>query len=213
MTCATKNLLVSAWLSAIPAISSAAICHDALTNGADHAYESSLISDFAFRDALPQTKAPEERWQSTGRYGPHPAKYPSALPPSGYDRLAWQRDRIIAVAKKYIGLPYKHAHIPAFGGLDCSNFSSWVYNYGLGIRINSSVRKQAYQAGRVLDSTESVEPGDLLFFWSKDRTWISHVAIVIDEDHLIDSTGPGVAIRPFQGWYRSRWAFVRRVIE
>ncbi|OGR99322.1 MAG: hypothetical protein A2V88_03850 [Elusimicrobia bacterium RBG_16_66_12] len=117
----------------------------------------------------------------------------------------------MAVALKYVGLPYLHRHIPAMGGLDCSNFTAWVYNYGFGIRLNSNVQRQAETAGRRLGPDEPLRPGDLIFLWNDERSRVSHVAIYVDESTIIDAAGGGVAVRPFSGRYRKRLAWARRV--
>lgn len=184
---------------------------------------SSLTADFAERDQLPQSKTPQSRWYSErmDSWGPHACEYPLVSPPAGVDEVAWKRARIIAVAQKYIGLPYQHHHIPGWNppegpGLDCSNFTAWVYNYGLGIKFNSDVHKQAdgpSAAGRRLSDGEAYVPGDLLYILKQDRSEISHVVIYIDEGHIIDSHKGSVQIRPFEGWYKSHLDHARRVIE
>jgi cell wall-associated NlpC family hydrolase len=92
-------------------------------------------------------------------WGPRARTFP---PLSNFNAasLDWKQQRLIAVATKYINLPYQHHHIPAWDppkdwpwkavpsgensrGLDCSNFTSWVYNYGLGITFTSDVHRQA----------------------------------------------------------------------
>lgn len=184
----------------------------------------SLTADFAARDAMPESRVPKSKWYEKGRFdswGPHAAEYPAANIPSGCDPVQWQRARIIAVAQKYIGLPYKHHHIPAWSpdegpGLDCSNFTAWVYNYGLGIKFNSDVHKQAdspVSPGRKLNPGEPFVAGDLLYILKGDRSEVSHVVIFIDEGHVIDSHDGSVQIREFKGWYRTHLSHARRIIE
>ena len=111
-----------------------------------------LTADLKARDQLPQSPLPPSQWYETpgsGSWGPKAATYPPVDVPAGYDAVAWKRARLAAVARRLIGLPYRHHHIPAYDppgqgrGLDCSNFTSWVYNYGLGIRFTSAVAAQA----------------------------------------------------------------------
>ena len=116
------------------------------------------------------------------------------------DPIAYPCRRVIAAAQKYLELPYKH--IPADGGLDGSDFTSWVYNYGFGIRFSSHVGKQAETAGRRLDPKEELEPGDLLFQIDKQRRHIAHVVIYMGNDKIIDSTEGKVGIRNFGGCIR-----------
>ena len=87
-------------------------------------------------------------------------RYPAPVVPPGVNEQDWRRERVIATALKYIGYGYQHHHIPdwvpppnwpwspvASGangrGLDCSNFTGWIYNYGLGILLPTGVKRQA----------------------------------------------------------------------
>jgi hypothetical protein len=184
--------------------------------------EKSLTHDFAERDRLPEF--PEFRSsKSSGTWGPHALQYPPVIVPEGCDPVKWKRLRVLAVAKRYVGLPYEHHHVPAWQtehgkgpGLDCSNFTSWVYNYGLGVKFTSEIKKQSDGAkapGRRLKDGESFEPGDLLFILKKDRSEVSHVVIYVDANHIIDSHGKGVGMRPFKGWYKTHLSHARRIIE
>jgi cell wall-associated NlpC family hydrolase len=177
-------------------------------------YPDAVQTDFAARDKLPQF-VPQN---SYGSWGPWPARYAVPAIPANCESGQWQRERVLAVAKKYIGLGYRHHHVPVFDagdgtGLDCSNFTAWVYNYGLGVSINSGIGTQAETAGRRLAGDEPLRAGDLLFITSADGSAIAHVVIYIDRQHIIDSTGPGVQVRPFKGWYVSRFSHARRIIE
>lgn len=122
------------------------------------ACEASVTADFTARDALPQTNLPKSQWNlpTVGSWGPDPAVYPRAAAPTGCDPLRWRQERVLAVIDKLVKLDinYCHHHIPAWTaspayqtdancspakqsgphwqGLDCSNFTSWVYNYGFG---------------------------------------------------------------------------------
>jgi cell wall-associated NlpC family hydrolase len=126
---------------------------------------------------------------------------------------------------KYQGLPYRHHHIPGWNppvslvgagndgnGLDCSNFTSWVYDYGLGIKFTSDTTAQANGPGRVLAPGEAFAPGDLLFIRNLAKTKVTHVVIYIDPGHIIDCHGNGVTVRPFQGWYKNCFDHARRII-
>ena len=199
-----------------------------LSFGAGTDFGASLTADFAARDALPESRVPKAEWAAKSGWGPAAMRYPAVQVPGGVDAVKWKRARVVAVAEKYIGLPYRHHHIPDWEpagdvpgdekgrGLDCSNFSAWVYNYGLGVRFTSDLPEQAkgWRApGRVLVKDEAFEPGDLLFIEKMDRSEISHVVIFVDAEHIIDCHAGGVAVRQFKGWYKSHLVFARRVIE
>ena len=178
-------------------------------------YPSSLTSDFAHRDKLLQTEIPQSSWSTCcGSWGPCPLSFPKVVFESGIQADSnLLRQRVAAAAQKYVGLAYKHKHIPAMGGLDCSNFTAWVYNFALGIRFSSQIKRQAHEAGRRLKDGEVLQKGDLLFLWDEKLLEITHVAIYLDENLIIDSTVPKVAVRPFAGEYKRRFAWARRVIE
>ncbi|MHB9072911.1 MAG: C40 family peptidase [Desulfobaccales bacterium] len=182
--------------------------------------EASLTYDFPQRDRLSESW---ERISPKSKWGPHARRYPLVEVPAGCDPVKWQRLRVIAVAKRYIGLPYRHHHVPDWQpgtgtgpGLDCSNFTAWVYNYGLGIKFTANIHKQSegpLAPGRRLQEGELFRPGDLLFILKRDRSQVSHVVIFIDDSHIIDDTGSGVEVRPFAGWYKTHFSHARRIIE
>lgn len=176
--------------------------------------QQSVTADMTTRSSLPQTLISKDHWQDYwGSWGPPPALYPAVQVPQDCDLGEWRRKRIRAVAENYIGLPYLHRHIPAAGGLDCSNFTAWVFNFGFGLKIDSNVHRQAETAGRKLAPTDKIMLGDLLFIWNRDKTEIGHVVIYLGDDTLIDSTGPGVQMRKYTGWYKERFAWARRIFD
>ncbi len=140
-----------------------------------------------------------------------------------------------------LGLQYRHHHIPGWDpptstyagdaeenpdtdaprsttawdagrGLDCSNFTAWVYNYGLGIKFGGDVHKQfagsAGPMGSRIPAEWPFQPGDLIYLHPNGNPSVaSHVVIYIDDQHVIDSRVdaqnlPGVQIRTRSGWYR-----------
>ncbi len=180
--------------------------------------------DFNDRDALPQTDLPEYEWCSAGTWGPSRASsYPDPPePPEEVDRRLWLQARVIAAALKWRYLPYRHHHIPAFDatlctnlsfeyqvgpGLDCSNYTSWIYLYAFNHVMSSAIRTQAAsdEAGRLLSYGDELEPGDLLFSkGSPSGTNVTHVSVYIDPNHRIDETSGLCDIRP---WRESAWPY------
>ncbi len=96
-------------------------------------------------------------WPRGAEWGPPARQYPApALPETD---AAYLRERVIAVAARQIGLAYQHHHIPAWmpppgwiwkpvqagsngPGLDCSNFTSFVFNYALGVKLPGGIALQ-----------------------------------------------------------------------
>uniref|UniRef100_I2Q195 Cell wall-associated hydrolase, invasion-associated protein n=1 Tax=Desulfovibrio sp. U5L TaxID=596152 RepID=I2Q195_9BACT len=184
-----------------------------------------LTADFPWRDTLPQSPVPPSAWYGNpklGSWGPRSAVYPPVAVPAGVDAVAWKRQRVAVVAERYQGLSYRHHHIPAYDppeegpGLDCSNFTSWVYNYGLGVRFTSAIASQAdgpKAPGRRLGPDEPLAVGDLLFITTRDRSRVSHVVVWLGNGRIIDSHTEGVRIRTLTGWYKDCFSHARRVIE
>jgi hypothetical protein len=97
--------------------------------------------------------------RALGAWGPGPRAYP---PLRGLE--SWpvesKRERVIAVALRFQGYGYQHHHIPDWDpprdrpwkktgvghngkGVDCSNFTGFVYNLGYGLGLNTDVTRQA----------------------------------------------------------------------
>lgn len=205
-------------------------------------YDASLIQDLEEREMLAETDVPKAEWytqESIKGWGPMPRVYPGVgnivkTLPKGINVEQWKRDRVVAIAKHYIGLPYRHHHIPGWNpqegsklnplpgkGLDCSNFTAWVYNFGFGISLHGDVELQSKmlprpvyslpEGVRMIEKNEGFLPGDLLYIYNQNKTAIAHVVIYIDENHIIDSTGTHVAIRAFSGWYLERLSHAIRI--
>lgn len=187
-------------------------------------YIASLTADFPERDLLPQCNKPRSQWQNGGIWGPDAAHYPKVEAPRGVNSEQWMRDRIVAVAKRYEQeqLKYKtndgtglgkRGHFPVRGhGLDCSNFTSWVYNYGLGIQFSTGVDEQMNPRNYVntmgpLIKNREPQPGDLLYFKPPAGSNVAHVVIYVGKnsqgkDIVIDSTSGRrhVAVRESSYW-------------
>jgi hypothetical protein len=174
----------------------------------------------------------EETKKRFGAWGPPGFHHPA---PAGSDArpAEWKRQRVIAVALRYIGLSYQHHYLPDFDppagwpwkevasgrngrGVDCSNFTTFVYNLALGLKPNSGIRQQsemkevALSDGRAVqceriklpadhaDFSQVLKTADLLFIRNNSGN-ISHVVLWVgpigkspDKMPLIlDSTGEG----------------------
>ena len=224
-------LAVVLLLPGAPAPTSAQQLAPALNAGCDPA---TLVSDLPLRDARAPATLPSGQWYTSNwndGWGPRAAAYPSAEVPLACDALPWKRARIVEIARRYLGLPYRHHHLPDWAppatlsgpanagpGLDCSNFSAWVYNYGLGLRFTSDIGRQAdgpAAPGRVLAPDEPYAPGDLLFILRGDRSRLSHVVIYTGDGRVVDSASlnGGVAEHPLDGWYATHLSHARRILE
>ena len=191
-------------------------------------------------DPRHESETPHYEWYSRhvrkkfGSWGPRPRTY---LPPIGLEKrsVEWKRERVIAVAAHYIGYGYQHHHIPDWDppagwpwketcvghngkGFDCSNFTSFVYNQGFGIRMSAAVERQAelhsalegrgysLSLRRIRlpqafeDRQKILRTGDLLYIRGREDGPITHVVIWVgsigrsssDVPLILDSHGDGV---------------------
>jgi cell wall-associated NlpC family hydrolase len=156
-----------------------------------------------WNDPQAEAAAPFATWEAThaeargAAWGPPARPYPAPRLPRQDE--AYLRERVIFVAALHIGLAYQHHHLPSWSppagwpwlpvaagangpGLDCSNFSSFVFNYALGLRLPSAIGAQAVQlslagpggagcqpvtrlhAARYEALIAVLQPADLLYF-------------------------------------------------
>ena len=156
--------------------------------------------------ALWYAERTRERW---GAWGPPARFYPAPAEVATWSAQR-KRERVVAVASRFLGYAYQHHHIPDWDppahwhwlptcagrngkGVDCSNFTGFVYNLGFGLRINTDVALQARQtevaglAGPIArvdlpatyeERLQTLRTGDLLFI-RNNAGHVSHVVIWI----------------------------------
>jgi type II secretory pathway pseudopilin PulG len=174
-----------------------------------------------------QSSTPEREWYSeavrkkSGGWGVEPRKFD--CPPEVREKPAdWKRERIIAGASRFIGYDYQHHHIPDWDppkdwkwnkccaghqskGVDCSNFSGWNYNWGLGIHLNTAIRTQAQQASVKGERGQSPDGTPLIMDSTGGK-------IKDCEGHAIPC---GIHLRPFKkgSWYHKSFSHAHRWVE
>lgn len=119
-------------------------------------------------------------------------------------------DRLIAVARQYIGTPYRFGGTGP-GGFDCSGFTQYVFSQA-GINLYRTADAQ-YEQGRSVDSS-SLRAGDLVFF-STYEVGPSHVGIYINNGRFIHSgSSTGVIVSSLnEGYWGSRYLGATRLIR
>ena len=117
-------------------------------------------------------------------------------------------ERIIATAKKYIGVPYLWGGTTP-SGFDCSGFLQYVFRQN-GINLLRT-SKQQYTMG-VWVSKANLQKGDLVFFQTGSNG-ISHVGMYIGNGQFIHaSSSKGVTITDLSNSYwAARYHGARRV--
>lgn len=119
-------------------------------------------------------------------------------------------DKIIATAKKYIGVPYVWGG-ESPSGFDCSGFVQYVFKQH-GISLNRTCETQ-YKHGTYV-SKSNLKPGDLVFFQNTYKAGISHIGIYIGNGQFIHaSSSKGVVISNLSSsYYVSHYYGARRIL-
>ncbi|MGC5166748.1 C40 family peptidase [Luteimicrobium sp. DT211] len=105
--------------------------------------------------------------------------------------------KIIAIASRYVGVPYVYGGTTP-SGFDCSGFTSYVYAQ-IGISLPRTSSAQHY-AGTVISRAEA-KPGDLI--WTP-----GHIAIYAGGNTIIDAPRPGKSIQ-FRAMWQTNPTFIR----
>lgn len=147
----------------------------------------------------------------------------------------WQRT-VLTTAVHYVGYPYVWGGtsptaeslfgVHAAGGFDCSGYVWRVYKltqYPGAPRLAGVLRgRTTYQMSgevprRELVPAAKLQPGDAMFFGAHGPRSkpgeIDHMALYLGNGWFIQSSGEGVTLLPFDGWYTRSYAWGRRPLR
>jgi cell wall-associated NlpC family hydrolase len=147
----------------------------------------------------------------------------------------WQQ-RILTTAVHYVGYPYVWGGtsptaetlfgVSSVGGFDCSGFVWRVYKLtpypGEGPLASVLRGRTTYQmSGEVPRSQRVVaaklQPADVMFFGARGPqskpSEVDHAALYLGNGWFIQSSGEGVTLLPFSGWYAQAFAWGRRPLR
>jgi cell wall-associated NlpC family hydrolase len=147
----------------------------------------------------------------------------------------WQR-KILTTAVHFVGYPYVWGGtspgpeslfgVNAAGGFDCSGFVWRVYKltpYTGGSHLSGALRgRTTYQmSGEVprsaLVPAAKLQPADVMFFGAhgprSKPSEVDHTALYLGNGWFIQSSGEGVTLLPFDGWYTHSYAWGRRPLR
>jgi cell wall-associated NlpC family hydrolase len=147
----------------------------------------------------------------------------------------WQQ-RVLGTAVHYVGYPYVWGGtspgpetlfgVHSVGGFDCSGFVWRVYKltpYAGEGRLGKVLRgRTTYQmSGEVVRSklvaAAGLQPGDVMFFGARgprsSPAEVDHTGLYLGNGWFIQSSGEGVTLLPFDGWYERSFAWARRPLR
>ena len=107
------------------------------------------------------------------------------------DLSARQRRQTVEFALQFVGGTYVFGGVDPNNGVDCSGFTRYVYQHGLGISLNRSSGSQASQGTAI--SASKMQPGDLLFYGSGKS--INHVAMYIGDGKIVHASTEATGIK------------------
>jgi len=148
---------------------------------------------------------------------------------------SWQR-QILTTAVHYVGYPYVWGGtsptaetlfgVRSAGGFDCSGYVWRVYKltqYADAPRLSGVLRgRTTYQMSgevphRELVPADKLQPADVMFFGAHGRqskpSEVDHTALYLGNGWFIQSSGEGVTLLPFDGWYTHSYAWGRRPLR
>jgi len=138
------------------------------------------------------------------RYSVGKPPIPKKIVSDKFDKKLVQR--LIEVAKQYLGTPYRFGGTSRYG-IDCSGFTMKVFDK-LGIKLPRTASEQAHVGKLAIN----LKPGDLLFFKTYRKHHPGHVGIYIGHGLMIDASSAygKVVIEPInQPYFRKHFLFAK----
>ncbi|MCC6342494.1 MAG: C40 family peptidase [Bryobacterales bacterium] len=105
-----------------------------------------------------------------------------------FDARALDVPEMIALAKRFLGLPYTWGGTSSFG-YDCSGYTQMLCRR-MGRLLPRDARPQAEWSGLTAVKKDELRPGDLLYFGA-ERAKISHTGVYIGNGEFIHATAHG----------------------
>jgi cell wall-associated NlpC family hydrolase len=156
------------------------------------------------RPAGEPASAPAPTEQEPVEKAPPPSSTPRAQPPPAD---ASRGAQVVAIAMRYLGVPYRWGGASPSTGFDCSGFTMYVYAQ-IGVSLPHYAAAQ-YRMG-VAVSRDQLEQGDLVFFRG-----LGHMGMYIGGGNFIHApqTGDVVKISSLNEPYRvASWVGARRIL-
>ena len=166
----------------------------------------------------PQTRAAVRAYQARhglvvdGVVGPQTLSHlgirsaPTESAPATTSPESGRGARAVAIAQRYLGIPYRWGGASPRTGFDCSGFVMYVYGK-VGVSLPHNAAAQ-YRYGRPV-SRSDLRPGDLVFF-----NGLGHNGIYVGGGRFIHSPHSGDVVKISSlgsSWYARTWVGARRL--
>ena len=129
-----------------------------------------------------------------------PEPTPAPAPPADASRGA----QVVAIAMRYLGVPYKWGGASPSTGFDCSGLTMYVFAQ-VGVSLPHYAAAQ-YGHGRAVSKSE-LAPGDLVFYRG-----LGHMGMYIGGGNYIHAPQTGDVVKISSVFGRSDWVGARRVL-
>jgi len=137
-----------------------------------------------------------------------PARASPDAPPSP------QGNELALAAMNFLDRPYQMGGQSLETGFDCSGFTRYLFGHTLGIELPRSVQEQAQASMLRPVARDALQPGDLVFFNTQQRTF-SHVGIYLGDGRFIHAPRTGAQIRAESlaaSYWSRRYTGARRAV-
>lgn len=131
------------------------------------------------------------------------------------EEFRW-KSALVRSAESLIGTPYRWGGGSLSIGFDCSGFVRHVYESAAGVFLPRTSDSQARDKNLQSVSRENLEPGDMVFFKTRQRMPFSHVGLYIGEGKFIHSprSGRDVTVDKLTtGYWGARFTGARRYLK
>ena len=128
------------------------------------------------------------------------------VPGSGPDDVVW------TALNQFYAVPYLWGGNGIFG-IDCSGLVTQVF-HSVGVALPRTAQTQFDSRLGVYVGLNELKPGDLVFFHTRVKPYVSHVGIYIGNNEFVHAprTGRRVEISSLTGYYKARFIAGKRVV-